>query len=581
MCGFVGGTEQQWKYEEAIRALLHRGPDAQEVSRHSQLNLGFSRLSIIDLSSSANQPMTSADGTIRLVFNGEIYDYKSLRKDLERSGFSFRTHSDTEVLLHAYQKWGEEFVHHIDGMFSIAIHDLTTQKVHLFRDHAGIKPLFYFHHNGCFAFASELKGITTLCSDVSFEEDQTALYDFLTYRYIPYPKTLYKNCFELPPAHHLCYDLQEQCIQSIQRYWQAPTETKEIDLTQATKQLRQLIEIAVSNQLVADVPVGCFLSGGIDSSIVLYEAKKRAEHIDTFSIGFEQEQHSEVAFAKKMAEACRITPHIRTLKRCDTEHLFPQLQSWMDQPFAQSSVFPTYLVSQFAREKVTVALSGDGGDEVFGGYRWYQKFAPFINSSPGALKLLHRPCNFLRNRLSPRNSLAKLLNKIDFRTQEPLGCYVKLMSGMTHEEKYLYRKRWEIPKDYDSYWFFRQFYREELPLLTRLQILDFYTFLPCAVLSKVDRVSMAVSLEVRVPFLSKSIIEFAFSLPESIRYHEGELKGILKTAYRDCIPQDILYRPKKGFGLPGNYLNEMRQRMQDRILEQWQPISPHSSLASF
>ena len=263
MCGILGATRNDWDFKSAVNALRHRGPDSNGIVHNQDLSLGFTRLAIIDLSQDADQPMANDDKTVWIVFNGEIYGYKAIRDQLIAKGHRFRTKSDTEVILHAYREWGDEFIDHLDGMFTIAIHDVRKRELKLFRDRVGIKPLYYYYDGKNFAFASELKGITRLCSDVTFQHDNTALYDFLIYHYIPEPKTLYHNVFKLPPAHRLIFDLKEKRISEIKQYWQLRVHTLETvpRIETVCEQLRALIRESIKDQLVADVPLGCFLSG--------------------------------------------------------------------------------------------------------------------------------------------------------------------------------------------------------------------------------------------------------------------------------------------------------------------------------
>jgi len=570
MCGIVGGTNKAWDIESAVFSLRHRGPDSQKTVSNQDLVMGFARLAIIDLSHDADQPMSTDDKKIWIVFNGEVYAYKELRKDLISLGYRFRSQSDTEVILHAYEEWGDDFVQHIDGMFAIAIHDLRTRQLKIFRDRAGIKPLYYYHYNGQFAFASELKGIEALCRDVAFEYDYTGLYDYLTYYYIPDPKTLYKNVFKLPPAHQLTYDLVANKIIKLNRYWELRVDPvgKSWTVDEASEQLREFIKESVRDQLVADVPVGCFLSGGMDSSVIVAEASELKADLETFSIGFDNDEITETKYAREVAQKFSVNHHIRILSQSSADDLFKSIKQWYDEPFADISALPTFLVSKFAREKMKVVLTGDGGDEVFGGYSRFHRFN-MINKIP------HFPNETLRNMFTnlklnvrPFSILHKFAYGMELLTADEISCYGVLMDAMTPFEKIQYAKDWGIPKDYDTYWYFRKYYRKDLPLLTRLQYLDFHTYLPSDILTKVDRVSMAVSLEARVPLLSRKIIEFVFSLPEDIRYCDNRLKGLIKKAYQEKLPHSIIERAKMGFGVPDRYLNRRSERIQKKILRE-------------
>lgn len=569
MCGFVGGTEPSWKYHAAVESITHRGPDAGKLHLEPPVRVGFRRLSIIDLGEDANQPMFTTDGESWLAFNGEIYGFQALRRDLEGRGHVFRTRSDTEVVLNAYLEWGDGFTEHIDGMFAIALWDARARELKLFRDRPGIKPLYYFHDGRRFAFASELKAIEIACGPAELEVDGTALYDFLGYRYVPTPKTLYRNCFKLPPAHTLSFDPATGSIKGPRRYWhvEVSQEPSRRSLEDCCEELRSLIQASVRDQMIADVPLGFFLSGGVDSSTVVAAASQTGTDISTFSIGFDSDAVSETPFAREVAELFGTKHHERILTQADARESLPSLKSWFDEPFADESAMPTFLVSKVARENVTVVLTGDGGDEVFGGYRTYPRFARY-DRLPQWPRFMDAVSYRLRRPFRARGSVARVLNLIEMAFSSGPSLWARIMAGMTTAEKQIYRERFEIPGDYDDWWHYRAHWREDLPLRTRLQLVDFHTFMPDMVLTKVDRTSMAVSLEARVPLLDRRIIEFSFSLPEEIRFHGDELKGMLRHAYRGILPDHILDRRKKGFGIPRYYLRDLGEgkRIQEHVL---------------
>ncbi len=568
MCGILGGTKKDWRYDQAVAALRHRGPDGALVVPLESLTLGFARLAIIDLRPTAMQPMSSSDKSVWIVFNGEIYGFQNLREDLIRRGHRFHTTSDTEVLLNAYLEWGDGFMDHLDGMFAIGIYDSRVQKLKLFRDRPGIKPLYYYADGKSFAFASELKGLTNLCHDVVFDYDDTAVYDYLTYHYIPEPKTFYKNVYKLLPAHRLTYDISSGTIDSIAPYWRLEPVVHPISLDEACEQLRSLIKESVREQLVADVPLGCFLSGGMDSSTIVAEAVQSKKNIETFSIGFSDEKYSETSYAELVARHYQTHHHSKILSNRRAEELFQSLKTWYDEPFADTSAFPTFLVSEFARQRMTVVLSGDGGDEVFGGYTRFKLFEKLSrlprNSYPGWRNFI----SGLRKKLPANSFLYKALCGIEIIGGDDLELYGLIMG----EFPYQWRKRcaahWGLRADYDDYWYFRKHYRKDLPVLTRMQYLDLHTYLPSDILTKVDRVSMAVSLETRVPFLSKKIIEFMFSLPEDVRFYGGQLKGLLRETYKDILPEAVLNRRKMGFVIPFDYFGCSYDQIQQKILRE-------------
>jgi asparagine synthase (glutamine-hydrolysing) len=379
MCGLIGGNNPDWNYDAAVASLQQRGPDSQQICPMGVVTLGFARLAVMDVSPNANQPMLSPNRDVGLVFNGEIYGFHELRSDLSARGHSFRTSSDTEVVLNAYLEWGTDFVDRIDGMFAIAVYDRRCDQLLLFRNRAGIKPVYYYHAGRDFAFASERQAIEKLCSSVSFVPDNTALYDFLKYGYVPTPKSLYRNVFKLPPATRLTFDIRRRKIVALDRYWELPVEqnTKR-DLDDCADEFRTLMNRSVGEQLIADVPAGCFLSGGIDSSVVVAAAANQSNGLNTFSVGFDVESHSETPFARETAARFGTTHHEITFPPANEEQQLAQLHQLYCEPFADTSAFPTALVSQFASDRVTVALSGDGGDELFGGYKWYHRYAQLV-----------------------------------------------------------------------------------------------------------------------------------------------------------------------------------------------------------
>lgn len=560
MCGFVGGTEARWDYAAALSSIAHRGPDAASLSLDGPIRVGFRRLSVIDPVEASNQPMHAGDGSgTWLVFNGEIYGFRAVRRELEARGRTFRTLSDTEVVLEAYLEWGEDFVERIDGMFAIAVWDAPARRLKLFRDRPGIKPLYYFHDGRRFAFASELKAIEKACAPRDLTVDETALYDFLGYRYVPAPKTLYRNCYKLPPAHFVSFDPATGVLQAPRRYWAIEVRGEEqvpLTVDEACERLRALIDESVREQMIADVPLGFFLSGGVDSSVVVAAAAATGATISTFSIGFDSDAVSETPWARQVAERFGTDHHERILSPAGARELLPSLKSWFDEPFADESAMPTYLVSRTAREKVTVVLTGDGGDEVFGGYRTYPRFARY-DRWPAWPASVHRFSQRLRRPLRRRSPLARALTLAEQAFSRGPELWGSIMGGMPAAAKAPWRQRFAIPDDYDDWWHYREHWRDDLPLRTRLQLVDFHTFLPGLVLTKVDRTSMAVSLEARVPLLAQRIVEFSFSLPEALRYHGDGLKGLFRHAYRGILPDEILDRRKKGFGIPRHYLADL------------------------
>ncbi|MBU5477605.1 asparagine synthase (glutamine-hydrolyzing) [Eubacterium sp. MSJ-13] len=550
MCGILGGNDFSLNYNSGIRKVEHRGPDGIKVDKYNDFILAFARLSIIDLSEKAMQPMDSEDKSIHIVFNGEIYGFKNLRQKLEKE-YNFRTTSDTEVILALYKKYGTSFIDKIDGMFAIAIYDENDRKVRIYRDRAGIKPLYYYFKDGIFIFASELKSITEVFKDRKLRIDETALYDYVSYGYIPEPKSMYKDIKKLLPACFLEFDLCERRIVKIKKYWKLHVNTsvqRRRTLECLTEEFRYLVGKSVREQLVADVPVGTFLSGGIDSSIITYESAKIKKDIQTFSIGFEEKNYSEIKWAEMLINKLDLNADVRILTRESVKNLYKKFRNWYDEPYADTSAFPSYIVSKIATDKVSVVLTGDGGDELFGGYSRYNEFDKNSTNSifnrenvSKIVKLL------LANGLISSETWEKdLRSEFDY--------YAGLMGCKPDCERELTKKMFNIPKDYDEYWLIKKYYKPELPKYTRARYLDFKTYLPGDILTKVDRVSMAVSLETRVPFLSRELMEFAFSLSQEECNTNGNLKQLLKDAYTNVLPDEILYRRKKGFSVPPKYV---------------------------
>ncbi|HVY64181.1 MAG TPA: asparagine synthase (glutamine-hydrolyzing) [Gammaproteobacteria bacterium] len=569
VCGFVGGTDPAWNYSAALASLTHRGPDAGQLDLEGPVKVGFRRLSIIDLRPAANQPMFAADGATWIVFNGEIYGYRDLRAELVKRGHAFRTDSDTEVLLNAYLAWGDDFVTYVDGMFAIAIWDPRAGQLKLYRDRPGIKPLYYFYDGRRFAFASELKALERALGSDELVVDETACYDFLSYRYVPAPKTLYRNCYKLPPAHRLRFTPATGTLEAPRPFWTLPVPEQPArpPLDACCEELRSLIATSVDEQMIADVPLGFFLSGGVDSSVVVAAAARNGRSVETFSIGFDRDEVSETPYAREVATRFGTQHHERILSPENAQELLPRLKEWFDEPFADESALPTYLVAKTARERVTVVLTGDGGDEVFGGYRTYPRYARYA-AWPKWPAAFERASHALRRGLPRRHAVSRALVLLETAFSDGPNLWGRLMGGLSTPEKGLYARQLGIPRDYDDWWHYRQFWREDLPLRTRLQYVDFHTFMPGFVLTKVDRTTMAVSLEARVPLLARRIVEFSFSLHEDLRYYRGEPKGLLRHAYRGILPDHILDRRKKGFGIPRYYLKDVSggRAIQEHVL---------------
>lgn len=552
MCGIfghtgvvAGGLPQS---REALDTLAHRGPDRQGEWSDDQVYMGHRRLSIVDLSDNARQPFVNRSGTTVLCANGEIYNFRALRAELQRK-YEFSSRSDSEVLLHGYDEWGiEGLLRRIEGMFAFVIYDVRRALIFLARDRVGIKPLYYSTVGDKFAWASELKALQKLFSVNDLVIDKSAVFDFFTYLYVPSPKTLYRGIFKLMPAHYLEVRIRQNRTREV-RYWELPVTKTRLTLEDAAEQARQVVGKAVHEQMYSDVPVGFFVSGGIDSSVVAAEASQRAQRIFTYCMGADDKKRDESVYAKQVSALVGSVHRAEVMSGSSIEPMLGCLKQWFDEPFADTSAFPTYFVAKLARQTCKVVLTGDGGDEIFGGYRWYQRFAQLRrlrHPKPGFML----PWMFRVRQSHSGTFVGRLANMAESRLLDDLELFVKLKRGLVKPARAPFAALLGIDDEYDDHWHFRRFYREDLPVRTRLQYLDFHTYLPDDILTKVDRATMATSLEARVPLLATAIIEFAFSLPEELRFHEGQLKGLLRYAWRKVLPPEILRRSKQGFGIP-------------------------------
>lgn len=569
MCGILGGNNSYWDYENALHKLYHRGPNCQEMQKIDNFYMGFARLAIIDLSEKAMQPMHSFDKRFSIVFNGEIYDYEIIRKELEKKGYCFQTKSDTEVLLYSFIEWKERMMEHIDGIFAFAIMDKQNKQLYLFRDRCGVKPLYYYYDGRNFAFSSELKGIKALCNNVSFDVDETALYDYHMYLYIPDPKTMYKNVYKLEPASYIIFDYNRNQLSKSKKYWKVKLNTREGNvlnkkqLDAKAEELRYHLERCVKRQIVSDVPVGTFLSGGVDSSIITAVTKQYLEDVTAYCIGFHDSRYDESKYAKEIADIINVDCKIRKFSINEFLYLYQELPDWYDEPYADTSAYPTYYVSKFAREDVTVVLTGDGGDELFGGYP---------------------RCIFAKENLIKRRINNRKLSELFLDNSSKLNALGEEMGNFCKEDvaqilpRYLYRikpnrsylrAKYHIPKEYDDFWYIRRYYHKDLPPYTRMRYLDFMTYMNGDILTKVDRVSMRTSLEARVPFLDREMVDFAFSLTQEECNPKGELKGLLKYAYQNTIPRKLFDRQKQGFSIPFSYIRKEKCPQEFLIEELW------------
>jgi asparagine synthase (glutamine-hydrolysing) len=564
MCGITGivtsrqGDRANENILVAIRDVLrHRGPDEAGLYLGEGVGLGHRRLSIIDLSH-GQQPMVDEAAGLALVYNGELYNFMLLKAELEAAGFAFASHSDTEVLLRAWQHWGEACLARLRGMFAFAIWDMRACRLFLARDQLGIKPLYYgFTTRGDLVFASELKSLM-VHPDVARVVDPQALEDYMAFGYVPDPKCIYRGIFKLPPGHWLSWRAGESAPVPKQ-YWDVPFAVDEgIGLDAAMARVRSLLDESVSSQMVSDVPLGAFLSGGVDSSAVVASMCRVAQgSVSTCAIGFDHAAFDETAYARQVAVHLGTT-HFEEHVDSDDHDLLETLAGIYDEPFADSSALPTYRVCQLARRHVTVALSGDGGDENFAGYRRYRLHAFEGGVRARLPSALRKPVFGLLGSLYPKADWAPrpLRAKTTFQAlarDDVAAYYHSVSTTPTALRAELYSPAFKRElQGYTALSVFRTHAAAaptQHPLLLA-QYLDFKTWLPGDILTKVDRASMAHSLEVRVPVLDHKLVEWASSLPPDLKLRRGEGKYVFKKALEPDLPHDVLYRTKMGFSVP-------------------------------
>lgn len=566
MCGITGFIDFKSNSSESVlknmlTTMHHRGPDGSGVFYQQRENfsigLGHRRLSIIDLSTSASQPFYYQDWVI--VFNGEIYNYVEIKTELEVLGHAFVTNSDTEVILHAWEVWGHEAVHKFIGMFVFVIYHLQEQTLTICRDRAGVKPLYYYWKDGLFLFGSELKAFHQH-PQFHKELNQDALALFLKYCYVPAPHCIFKNCFKLEPGHYLSLTTDNRLLTTNQ-YWNvngAYTKPKlDIGEKEAIEETEKVLKKAFDYRMVADVPVGVFLSGGYDSSAVAALLQKDAsQKIKTFTIGFHEEKYNEAHFAKEVANHLG-TDHTEYYCTIDeAKSILPNLPFYYDEPFGDSSAIPTMLVSQLARKSVTVALSADGGDEIFGGYNRYP-IIQRMNSTFGRLPKFTRELAYQASGLISPENLPILKNKklIGQRYNKARNLireanasnYLKAMCSVVDDEN-LARLLKESFQDVPTY--FDEKTPDILSLLDKVLAKDYKTYMVDDILTKVDRATMSVSLEGREPFLDQNIIEWVAQLPNHYKIRNGNKKYLLKEIVHRYLPKEMMDRPKAGFAIP-------------------------------
>jgi asparagine synthase (glutamine-hydrolysing) len=557
MCGIAGyftttGFFTKEDLERMTRSLAHRGPDAEGFYTDGQAGLGHRRLSILDLSSAGNQPMFSADKRFVIIYNGEVYNFREVGNELNSGStgqrINFVSSSDTEVIVEAFARWGHECVHKLNGMFAFAVYDTQEKELHLFRDRLGIKPLYYYWDGSSFAFGSELKALLQ-AKNIPRRLNTAAIGPFLNLGFIPAPMSIYESIYKLEAGSSLKVSregLQKKTYWCISDHISAEPVTNE---KTALVKLSELLKSSVQYQLKSDVPFGVFLSGGIDSSLITAEAVNLSSvKVNTFSIGFEENRYNESEHARAIANYLNTNHHEFIVSYKDAIARMDTIFDAYDEPFADSSAIPTLLVSQLARKHVTVALSGEGGDELFFGYGSYRWAARLSNP---LVRLLRAPlAKVLRS--SSSNRLLRAARLFEYED-------ARLMHAHIHsQEQYLFSAAeirdllspalpayLPVPFDVERFTKKRKLNSMELQALY-----DVENYLPYDLLTKVDRASMFNSLETRVPYLDHRLAEFAVNLSPALKYHDGTSKAILKEILYQYIPEKFFDRPKQGFAIP-------------------------------
>jgi len=556
------------------QTMVHRGPDDGGVFVGPGIGLGHRRLSIIDLAG-GHQPMSNEDGTIWVLLNGEIYNYPELRQSLLQRGHVFTTQSDTEAIVHLYEEIGEDCFAQLRGMFSIALWDSRNRKLVLARDRVGKKPLFYAADDKQISFASELKAL--LAADSTPRDmDVEALSDYFSFGYIPAPKTIYRAVRKVLPGHYLVASAKGIRQAS---YWDLSfANTGEHSIEEWGEQIRHELCVATRIRLMSDVPLGAFLSGGIDSSsVVAMMSRLMKRSVTTCSIGFEEEKYNEAQYADQVSKLFATDHHMEVVKPNAIE-IVDKLAWHYDEPFADSSAIPTYYVSKIAREHVTVALGGDGGDESFAGYRRY-KLDYYENQLrshvPAALRSrLFGPLGRLYPPLAWAPRVFRAKATFQSLSRSPLEGYFNSISYFRPDDKsHLFTADFQGRLGgYQSIEVLRQYYdrADTDDLLSKIQYVDIKTYLTDDILTKVDRASMAVSLEVRAPMLDHKFLELAAAIPSDLKLHRGTGKYILKKALEPVLPNEILYRSKQGFAIPLDvwFRRELKEMARQIILEE-------------
>ncbi len=563
MCGIAGIFKTNKSQPDldrlagACRLLEHRGPDEEGFFVEKSVALGHRRLSIIDILT-GHQPMSTADGRFHVVYNGEVYNFRGIRSKLEKEGARFKTESDTEVLLEAFVRYGRKCLDLFTGMFSFAVYDKKEETLFLARDRLGVKPLFYYRDSSGFYFASEIPALLMLVP-VSRLVNPEAIDLFLSFRYINAPLTAIKGVNRFLPGHFM--EVKDGKVCRYEKYWDVhANETVDVSYDEAVETFRNLFDEAVRLRMIADVPLGAFLSGGVDSSLVVASMAHMTDKVKTFSIGFKEQKFNELPYAKEIARKFH-TEHLEVVVEPDVVRIVPEIVKKFGEPFGNETSILLYYMSQVAARDVKVVLSGDGGDEAFAGYKRYGQCLQVERLKALGLKntytALRRLCLRLESLVNPKRKNVKFPAKAgDVALIDKSGFpYLAFLSIFDRKDRELFYNKngplyplidQQLPRKAISKWLLP----DQVPALTRLQYVDIKTYLPGDILYYVDTMSMANSLETRSPFLDHKIVEFALRLPPSYKLKGQKGKRILKDAFTDRIPKSFFERRKKGFSVP-------------------------------
>ena len=568
ICGF------NWGDAALVRSMasqmVYRGPDQEGIFCCDEMTLAHRRLSIIDLSKNGRQPMFSEDRTLSLVANGEIYNFQELREELEKKGHRFSSNSDSEVIIHAYEEWGLESIHHLRGMFAYGLYDQQEKRLLLVRDRIGIKPLYYYYKDGRLIFASEIKAILQ-DPQVERKLNHQALYDYLGFEFVPAPNTMFQDIYKLPAGHYLLLDNGKI---RIEKYWDLefrPGKT-ELSFEEAVERERELLDYAVKSHLVSDVPLGVFLSGGLDSSCIVALMRRHISGpLKTFTIGYHDKTFSELDFAAQVAKHCETDHQVLMLDDLKSEYVEQTL--WhLDEPMTDLSTVPLYLLCKQAREHVTVCLSGEGADESFAGYDRFKASClnNYFRLMPAPLRknIVGRLIGLLPDQPQKKGAINMLKRFVEGANLDPSGQHLRWQYFLTQGlEHHLFKKSFADKVTMDP---FRQIHDYSAccdtdDRINREIYLDMRFMMTDSVLMKVDRMSMASSLEIRVPLLDHVLVEFMASLPGDWKLKGLTTKYVFRSALEGLLPNNIVHRGKQGYSLPVKHL--LRGELKDYMVD--------------